>query len=1262
MLMRKILSVFILIQTFGFAQESHHLQWSTPIKNEITTMIWFEGAAGTIDHPAIPSYCSEYAPNQLAEIKLSDVKTAPLTAEEHSISAYTQVPDEFNITQTLVFEAGQPLVKYCVFPVRRNATTGHLEKLLSFTIKEIATKKQPSFKTLTDFDENSPLATGNWYRIAVSQTGVYKITPQFLADCGFSISNLASANIRVFGNGAGMLPEANDQIEFGGLKELAIWVVDGGDGIFNGNDYALFYANGPHVWQYSSEHRYDHIFNVYDEKSYYFISLDNGAGKRIIEANEVTGNPNSTVKKFDDLQFREDDLVNLVGSGRRWFGDLFDFKTSYDYTLQFNDIAAGDTAWLNVRAVARSLTANTVMQFRVNNNLTASLNFPAVGTNPGNDHVTERHARVPFTQTGNTFSINVQYQKSGNMSATAWLDHFSIQVRRNLNLSANSLIFRDSRSFATGGIAQFELANATGSPMVWDVTNHNHARLMPSSMTNNTLYFKADADSLRTFVAVRGNNFPLPERIGSVANQNLHALENIEMVIVVHPNFLSEANRLADFNRTVKNQTVAVVTPQEIYNEFSSGMQDITAIKLMLRNIYDKNSQTHPLKYVLLFGDASYDYKNRLSNMHNFVPIYQSVASFSLNTSFCTDDYFGYLDPNEGKAMLLESLDLGIGRLPVTTAAQAKSAVDKIIDYQTDATQFGDWRNRLLFVADDVDASWEADFVRYMDRLAEQLDTTAPNFNSQKIYIDAYNQTVMAGSQRYPQAQEDLFRTVQRGTLITSYLGHGGEVGWAKERTLQLPEINSWTNYNWMPLFVTITCEFTRLDDPLRVSGGEQTFLNPNGGAISLISTMRPIYATSSTYNVNRLLHEQLLYPDNGSYRTLGEAVKNTKNFNSSHERVRFVLVGDPSMHLAIPKHQVYTDSINRQHISVFNDTLNALSRVRLSGYIGNNQGAVLSDFNGIIFPTVYDKKSPRVTLMNDGIGPPIPFETQENIIFRGKVSVTNGRFDFEFIIPLDINFAFGEGKISYYAASNNTDAQGNIKNIVIGGLNMNAPGDITGPLIRLFINDTSFISGGITDQNPIGLALIADSSGINTVGSGIGHDIIGILNGNTQEPIILNDYFTYDLDSYTRGTLRYPFFNLDAGEYSLMVRAWDVFNNFSEATIKFIVDDSPQIALKRVFNYPNPFNTFTTFQFEHNRAGEPLDIEIHIYNSMGEIVKTFNEQLISTGNRVDSIEWDGTSNQGHPIGSGVYLFRVRVKSQKDNSEALGFSRLVFIK
>lgn len=1257
------LLVFLLILR-GLALNGQHveLKWLDPIVQGEQASLQFEGASYQVQHLQIPSYCSEIWAGENATLQLSNVIYEPVPISDYQLLSEALLTEEPLIIQH--YSPKSQIISFCFLPIRWNCNLDILQRVVAFDVVLIKDEAEQLSNKTFGFTDTSVLATGNWYRVGVSQTGVYKITPQYLVDCGFTAGNIPTNELRVYGNGRGMLPESNSANPAPELQEIPLYVNDGGDGIFNGNDYALAYLNGPHLWSYDATNNwFEHTYNIYSDQSFYFITLLSGNGKRILPAGYAPVAANYTTATFDDFQFIEDDKYNLVGSGREWFGDLFDFKLSYDYTLQFANVTS-DTAYFSTRSVARPNIAGTRMLYHVNGTPVATLVYDTpVSTAPGAPYVVEKSTRTPFTVSSSTLNINASYNNAINPSATAWLDYIAVELRRNLAMAGSSLLFRDKRSFSHGGVAEYIVSNAPSGSMVWDVTNIHAPRLINAMVNGANLNVLAPADTLRTFVAMNGSSFPQPSKIGSVPNQNLHGFTDVEMVIVAYPSFVAQAERLAEHHRTTQGLNVVVVTPQMVYNEFSSGMQDVTAIKLFLRNIYKNPEATKPLRYLLLFGDASYDYKNREPNDDNFVPIYQSPASFSLYSSFCTDDYYGFLDDNDGKNMLVENLDIGIGRMPVKTVAEATRAVDKVIHYSSSMYSFGDWRNRLLVVADDVDENWEENFLIYTDRIAQELDTIYPDINVEKIYADSYIQIVKAGSQRYPDVQQDMFRKVERGTLVTSYLGHGGEVGWAKERLLQLDEINSWSNFNNMPVFTTVTCEFSRVDDPKRVSAGEQLFLNASGGAIALVSTMRPVFATTSTYIINQQLIRNMVAEVNGQHLSLGEAVMITKNMNYTSDGLRFALIGDPAMYLALPEERVITDEINGKPANVaIADTLKALSKVLVKGHLEDRNGALLSNFNGILLPTVYDKKVPKSTLRNDGVGKVLNYEAQENVIYRGKVSVTNGQFEFEFVVPLDISFVIGPGKISYYATDSVMDAAGFNKSIVVGGLDTNVAPDNDPPTVRLFINDTNFISGGLTNRSPKGLALLSDENGINTVGTGIGHELLGILDGNTASPFILNDYFKADLDDYRSGTVLYPFFDLQPGEHTLLVRAWDVANNMGQDEITFIVDESARLALNRVFNYPNPFNTETRFQFEHNRAGEPLEVDIQIFDFNGKLTKRIQQNLVSEGNRVSQITWDGLDEEGKPIPSGMYVYRVIVKSTVDGSTASDYSKLVYIR
>jgi hypothetical protein len=1255
--------------------QSIQIKWIDPVPIQINELYqqfspWFEDA--TIDYnrgevPLLNKVYSAYQQGQ--QIELVNISTEALTRTEQQHLRGIEVGTDWDFTAFTQNTRGKTAAGFSMLAIRKNPESGVLEKLSSVTIRFVMPAPGQLVRRKTDtYAENSVLANGTWYRIAVENTGVFRITPSFLRDLGVSVNNINSANIRIFGNGGGMLPENTSSPRIDDLKEIPLLMQDGGDGIFDGNDAAYFYATGPHRWRLlANVSRFVHALNLYSDRAFYFITIDNGPGARITQAPDPgISNPDYTTSTFDDYAYVEEDRVNLLKSGRIWFGDVFDFQLSYNYSFNFPNIVTTEPAIITLRAAARTLSSGPTMQTRYNNNVILTNTF--VPYNPDFGFATLSEQAQSFQPVGAVIPLNVSFNNSANPSAVAWLDYIRIQVRRNLITGNSPLFFRDIRAIGQGNWARYNLTRpGNNPPQIWDVTDlHNPQRLQVQTSGAGTFFFTAATDTLREFVAFEAtsNQTALPIAAGIVSNQNLHATGPQDLVIVVHPNFESQANRLADFHRGNGLRTL-VVRPQQLYNEFSSGAQDITAIRDFMRMLYTKaNSDGDKPKYLLLFGDASFDYKNRVSPNHNFVPIYQSFESVSQRSSFSTDDYYGFLDDGEGTSMINDGMDLGIGRLTVMTSGEARSVVDKIIDYADSPESFGPWRNRLLFVADDVEELWETVLVESAERAATMVEENYRNFNVDKIYLDAFQQVVSGGAQRYPEAREQLQQRLQAGNLITTFIGHGGPVRWTSEAVLTIDDVNNLQNRNQLPLWITITCEFTRLDDPDRVSAGERVLLNPNGGGIGLISTTR-VVGVQPAVNVNNAIFDTLFSVVDGRTQTLGDLIRVSKNARGvvgGMDRSSFSLIGDPALRLASPPYQVFTDSINLTPITVFNDTITALSRMQVSGFVQDLNGQFASNYNAIVEPIVFDKRRSRTTLVNDGIGPLIPFTVRDNVIYRGQVNVVNGRFFFEFIVPLDISFSFGTGRISYYVSDREIDGAGYFEDFILGGINPNPTTDNQGPEMRLFMNDESFVSGGITDQSPLFLALVNDSSGINTTGNGIGRDITAILNGDLNQSFILNDFYQADLDSYQSGRIQYPFFNLPEGPHNIRLRIFDVFNNPSEGDLDFVVASNAGIALRHVLNYPNPFTTYTEFHFEHNRAGQPLDVQVQVFTVSGKLVKTLTQTLVSSGNRISEITWDGRDDYGDLIGRGTYVYRLRVKSQFDDAYAEKYEKLVILR
>ena len=697
--------------------------------------------------------------------------------------------------------------------------------------------------------------------------------------------------------------------------------------------------------------------------------------------------------------------------------------------------------------------------------------------------------------------------------------------------------------------------------------------------------------------------------------------------------------------------------------------------------LYEKaNTSGYSLpQAMLMFGDGSYDYKDRIANNTNFVPTYESLNSLSPIASFCTDDYFAILDDNEGGNIDIykDNLDLAIGRLPVSNLEEAFAVVNKIKAYSSSANQ-GSWQNVLTMLSDDEDGNTH---FKDAEEIGNYLATNFPVWNIDKIYVDAFQQVTTTSGQRAPDVNTAIRNRIYNGTLMFNYLGHGGISGLAAERILQLGDIDTWNNCSKMPLFVTATCEFTKFDDPENKSAGEVLMMKPDGGAIALVTTLRLVYASA-----NKVLNSGFTYsaftPFNNYYRNIGDAFgigkNNTLASGTDIQNTRkFMLIGDPMMFLDYPKNNIITTEINNQPIQSGLDTLKALEKITVKGKVVDANGNTLTSFNGRVYPTIYDKAQNIQTFGDKNTQKKI-FKLQKNILYRGKSTVTNGEFTFTFIVPKDINYQFGNGKFSYYAENGDVDANGFRNDVIIGGTSDSTSSDNIGPEIKLFMNDEKFAFGGLTDENPYIFLKLKDANGINTTGNGIGHDVSGVLDENTASSFIMNDFYEATQDDYTSGSVRYPLKDLSIGRHQLDVKCWDVYNNSSTAYTEFVVASSAKLALDHVLNYPNPFTTQTEFMFEHNMPGSNLTVMVEIYSVSGKLIKTIRTNILnnstvtsdkicgdenssSNSYRVDGIMWDGTDDYGDLIGKGVYVYRISVLSD-NGMKANKLEKLVVLK
>lgn len=1243
-----------------FFSYSDTIGWSAPEKifmsdKKIKNVVSFPNGQFANPNSAVPHFVKRIALQGQAnsvESRLIVHETSMLSVENARLLELDmqEINSEFELEAPVFRERTSPFVHFILFPIRKTSS-GNYELIKSFTI-EYSLQEEKRNNNSKSNASNSVLRSGNWYRFAVRSTGIARITFMDLKNMGIDPETISPSSISVFGNGGNVLPESNAAFRYDDLQEVAIEIVGGEDGTFDLNDYILFYAKGTIGWIYDSAlEMFKHVENPYSDVAYYFISTDSfvGTQKRVSSKASLSQMANNSYDSFTDYAVYEKDAVNLVKSGKKWLGETFDMNTSYNFPFRFNGFVPSSSAKLYVKVAAASSTTST-FNFSVGGQ---SFNLGVPPISYSNTKAALADALYDFVPNAATFNVGISYTKP-NIISVGWLDYININIKRYLKQSDGQVSFRVPESVGIGNVSEFVLSNLNSKSVVWDVTDFVNPVRVLTEPTTNGFSFKDHSDSLREYVLFDGSSFLPVIAGGKIENQNLHALPNCDMLLVTHPSFAHQAQTLANFHREQRGMEVHVVDVFQIYNEFSSGSPDPTAIRDFVKMFYNRHGASAP-RFLLLFGDASYDYKNILGHNQNFIPTYQNDNSVDEYSSWATDDYFGLLDDNEGQQSI-GSLDIGIGRFVIQTQEQASQMVNKTIRYlssrrivQNQAAQvsnFGDWRSYVSIIADDEDNNIH---ISDADKLAKVIEDNFKEYNVEKIYFDAYPQVSFSGGQRYPDVEDAINQRMTKGALFVDYIGHGGEVGWAHERVLRITDIQQWRNTYNMPIFITATCEFTRFDDPLRTSAGELVFLNPNGGAVALLTTSRVAYSNTN-YNLNKVFLSNAFLKTAGQYKSLGELMQISKNSNvTSYFNIRnFILVGDPSIIPSYPKYNVVATHINGNAISLEADTIRAFSKVQVSGAVTDDNGNVLDNFNGIVYPTVFDKPSRINTLVNDPRSYPFTFLYQKNVLFKGKVSVINGHFDFSFIVPKDISYDYGNGKISFYAHSENEDALGYFDNFIIGGVDtLNIISDDKGPEIRLFMNDDKFVTGGMTNESPILIAYVSDSTGINTVSNGVGHDAVAILNDDVANSIIINDFFESDLDSYNSGVFKYPFRKLSEGRHKLMVKVWDILNNSSEESIEFIVVNSAELALKHVLNYPNPFTTHTSFFFEQNQPGNLLDIQIQIFTISGKMVKNIRQSVNMNGFRSDAIQWDGRDDYGDKLAKGVYLYKLRVRNEK---------------
>ena len=1099
------------------------------------------------------------------------------------------------------------------------------------------------------YAESSVLSSGKWMQLKVTTNAIYKLTYDEIKKMGFS----DPSKVSLFGYGGWMLDEDFTQPYVDDLPEVSVYLHKGSDGVFNSGDYLLFYGRGTIKWKYNTMYdRFEHENNAYSTYGSYFLTETTTGPKEMPSLSSVNS-PEITVTTFDDYALHEKDSISVLNSGKELFGESFvGSKQSQTFAFTVPGITS-DPGRVCLSFAAAPLTTTPVSLY-IDDNRIMSLDISAVTDSYRKADLRESWRAWDGNKT-ERIQARVTYNSSGQ--SVAFLNFISLNMKRKLqSYNEAYTFFRNKETLRKN--SRYTIANAANSSLVWDITDNFDTRLVSASSEGAQLAFSADASPLlREYALVDpGKAFPSPEVVGEIKNQDLHALPQTDYVIITPKTYVAQANRLAKHHREASGLHVTVVQDDWIFNEFSSGVRDASAFRRFVKMFYDRAAtEAEKPKYLLLFGDALYDnrhltYEGKRRNSENYLLSFQFKESVFEKNSYGTDDYFGFLDDNEGTRLESNIIDIGIGRFPVNSVAQAENAVNKTIAYMKNA-QYGNWKNRVIFTADDTDyytVSTDHSFCNHAkeaDSIASILERNHPEYTVSKFYMDAYQPVDVNGKTTYPEAKKSFLSTLSDGCFILNYTGHGSVRAWSAEDMLEVSDVRNMKFEN-LPLWITATCDFGWFD-AINTSAGEEVFLNKNSAGIALFTTSRVVYSDRNLA-INKELMKNLFEKRDGNYPRLGDVIKNSKAvLGSDGNKLNYILLGDPALRLNYPEYNVELQEINGIDVSSGTEVnLRALDEVVLTGVVTDVNGNKLDFFNGSLRATIFDSKQQIQSVVQGRDGGRFSFTSYPNMIYFGDNEVKDGSFRIQFNVPLDISYTKDHGKMNFYAydTNNETDANGSFINYVLSGSNDGAVDDDLGPeIVEIFLNTSDFVDGGDVNETPYFFARVFDESGINMTGAGLGHDIMISIDDNPIWSYNLNAYY-HPLSS-TEGTVGFSIPALPPGEHVLTFRVWDILNNPAVDTLRFNVVKGMSPEIVELYASLNPAKINTQFLLKHNFPETQMSVEIRVYDLTGRTVWTHTEKGSSGYLKNYPVEWDLSHNGGGRVRPGIYIYRAAINT-----------------
>lgn len=1092
---------------------------------------------------------------------------------------------------------------------------------------------------------NSVLHSGRWYKIRVSESGVFRLTRQFLSKIGFN----DPSKVRLYGYGGAVLPETGLENLTDDLPEVPLW---------RSGDNILFYAQGPLSWYRVDDGSYQHRWNTYSKYGYYFLTADNDVTPAVMEEMPVQTGQAVTVDSYPDYLLYEKDAFSWMESGRMFF-DSYDYATGPTKSYRFNmDGAVGDAALVSV-SFSTDGSSGSVLEASFNGTELGTMTIPPRG---GNDVASVKSAKFSYNgPLGGDCTVGLHLKQNSDMSAR--LDYIRVNYFRSLALRGP---FSNFRTHPVRTPVIFRIATDR-NPVVWNISNHN-IRLVPSSVSDGfCVTSPTDGSDGNEYVILDPDaSFPEPEAVGGIENQNLHSLDSIDMVIIIPADgsLQTQAERLAEAHRQADGIAVAVIRADRIYNEFSSGTPDATAYRRFMKMLYDKAEPGTGPRYLLLFGGGLWDNRMVTSSWPGMSPdncllCYESENSVSTTSSYVSDDYFGLLEDGKGQKLTTEKIDIGIGRIPVLNVSDAEAVVNKTISYIR-GENAGEWQNTVVILGDDGDDNLH---MSQADELASGIGGSYPSLRLRKLYWDSYPMEASSSGNSYPAVRKDILEQLEEGALLVNYTGHGAHNVFSHENVLLLNDFSTMSSRH-LPLWVTASCDIAPFDASSECIG-VNALLNPKGGALALLTTTRTVYS-SLNMKINVLFDNYVLRQEN----TLGDAARLAKVQlvtpsssiqDFSENKLHYVLLGDPALHLDVPQSRIVIDSIATDALQDGMPIAQAGGRMTLTGYVAGADGRPDEGFSGTIHPYIYDSMSHIVTRNNaEAANEPFEYDDYDKLLFHGSDSVRSGRFSIELPVTRDIRYSDAAGRAVLYAVSKEGIAvNGHSEDFLVGGTSLFMPADSAGPDIRMYLNSPDFIDGNSVNSAPCFMAELYDADGINAFGSGIGHDLLLVIDNDPRFTYVLTRYYSpVDID-YRRGRIVFPLPDLPEGKHTLMFRAWDVLGNSSTETVRFEVREGIRPDVMSVTLTENPARERTSFVISHDRPGSVESFELTVADSGGRVMWQGTYQDTSKSN-ISVIDWNLVTSSGQKLQRGLYIFKVTMHT-KDGAYRSASGKLIIV-